>query len=90
MRRRRTRFENMTTAQREAHRQRRIARTWLEAVAWGLAEVMKQTSDREDCDAVRFLIDCHMVEAISEYEKADEKCDNAMKKRRPAKKKAAA
>ncbi len=90
MRLRRNRIQNMTPAQREAQHQRRVARTWLEAVAMGLAEVMKQVYDREDCETIRFLIDLHMREAITEYEKADEKYATVNKKRRPAKKKAAA
>ena len=89
MRLRRTRIQNMTPAQRDARRQRRIKQTWLEAVAWGLGEVMKTVNDTEDCDTMRELIETHMREAINEYEKADEKYVQASKKRKPAKKKAA-
>jgi hypothetical protein len=83
MRLRRNRIQNMTPAQRDAQRQRRIKQTWLEAVAWGLGEVMKTVNDTEDCDTMRELIETHMREAITEYERAS-------KKRKPAKKKAAA
>ena len=90
MRRRRNRIQNMTPAQRQASHERRIARIWLEAVAWGLAEVMKNVYDREDCDSITYLINRHMAEAFTEYEKADAKYTAATtKKRKPAKKVAA-